>query len=67
MYNLALIVVHGMFDFFFYGFSESILTASRTPSEWGIEFVNILIIAVTLVVVAVPEGVYRPVIRRDIC
>jgi hypothetical protein len=32
--------------------------ANRTPSEWGIQFVNILIIAVTLVVVAVPEGVH---------
>jgi Ca2+-transporting ATPase len=35
------------------------LTASacyRTPAEWGIAFVNILIIAVTLIVVAVPEG-----------
>jgi len=42
------------------------LTASRTPSEWGIEFVNILIIAVTLVVVAVPEGVYHQVTHRDV-
>jgi hypothetical protein len=39
--------------------------ASRTPSEWGIEFVNILIIAVTLVVVAVPEGLHRQRIRWD--
>ena len=29
---------------------------SRTPSQNGIAFVNILIIAVTLIVVAVPEG-----------
>ncbi|KAF9457841.1 hypothetical protein BDZ94DRAFT_1325934 [Collybia nuda] len=29
---------------------------ARTPSEKGITFVNILIIAVTLIVVAVPEG-----------
>ncbi|KAI0787507.1 calcium-translocating P-type ATPase [Fomes fomentarius] len=28
----------------------------RTPSQWGIAFVQILIISVTLVVVAVPEG-----------
>ncbi|RPD74953.1 calcium-translocating P-type ATPase [Lentinus tigrinus ALCF2SS1-7] len=28
----------------------------RTPSQWGIAFVQILIIAVTLIVVAVPEG-----------
>jgi hypothetical protein len=31
---------------------------SRTPSEKGIAFVNILIISVTLIVVAVPEGMY---------
>ncbi|KAH9945065.1 calcium-translocating P-type ATPase [Epithele typhae] len=29
---------------------------ARTPSQWGIAFVQILIIAVTLIVVAVPEG-----------
>lgn len=29
---------------------------SRTPSQWGIAFVQILIISVTLIVVAVPEG-----------
>ncbi|KAH9902643.1 calcium-translocating P-type ATPase [Cubamyces lactineus] len=28
----------------------------RTPSQWGIAFVQILIISVTLIVVAVPEG-----------
>ena len=28
----------------------------RTPNEWGIAFVQILIISVTLIVVAVPEG-----------
>jgi len=31
-------------------------TQARTPAEHGIAFVNILIIAVTLVVVAIPEG-----------
>ncbi|KAI0775069.1 calcium-translocating P-type ATPase [Trametes elegans] len=29
---------------------------NRTPSQWGLAFVQILIISVTLVVVAVPEG-----------
>ncbi|KAF9524821.1 Ca-transporting ATPase [Crepidotus variabilis] len=28
----------------------------KTPADWGVAFVNILIIAVTLIVVAVPEG-----------
>ncbi|KAI0359713.1 calcium-translocating P-type ATPase [Trametes cingulata] len=30
--------------------------SERTPSQWGIAFVQILIISVTLIVVAVPEG-----------
>lgn len=29
---------------------------NRTPSQWGMAFVDIIIISVTLVVVAVPEG-----------
>ncbi|EJF64840.1 calcium-translocating P-type ATPase [Dichomitus squalens LYAD-421 SS1] len=31
-------------------------SVQRTPSQWGIAFVQILIISVTLIVVAVPEG-----------
>lgn len=31
---------------------------SRTPNQKGIAFVNILIISVTMIVVAVPEGLY---------
>lgn len=30
----------------------------RTASQWGLAFVQILIISVTLIVVAVPEGLY---------
>ena len=36
--------------------SKYSILSHRTSSEKGITFVNILIIAVTLVVVAVPEG-----------
>ena len=32
----------------------------RTANQKGIAFVNILIISVTLIVVAVPEGAFRP-------
>ncbi|KAF6742415.1 Ca-transporting ATPase [Ephemerocybe angulata] len=36
----------------------------RTPAEKGIDFVNILVIAVTLIVVAVPEGKYMLILMQ---
>jgi len=36
----------------------SINLSCRTPCEWGIEFLKIFIISITLVVIAVPEGVH---------
>jgi len=38
------------------GFEETYLLSFRTANQKGIAFVQILIISVTLIVVAVPEG-----------